>query len=120
MRYKMLCDDGQVLEEELDSSISEQISVLPYDEAAYFEVDASTVAIPLNMLISTRARAKGIVNACALMRLALEGKGPRRLPLTVSAHSDSAYIVDDGNSTLMNARYSGWPDIPCNIVPIKS
>lgn len=86
---------------------------LPYDIERYFCEGPGAVLLPLNSLIVTRARPAGIANASQLMRAAYEGRHPRRNPITVRLHAGSDFLVEDGNSTVLNAIASAWPNILC-------
>lgn len=67
----------------------------------------------LKSLIITRARPEGIANAALLMRAAYQGRYPRRAPVTVRPHAGGDYVVEDGNSTVLNAIASAWPNVLC-------
>jgi hypothetical protein len=86
---------------------------LPYDIDKYFIPTAGAELLPLSKLVTSRARPKGVANAAALMRAAYEGRHPRRPPVTVRPFGDSEFLVEDGNSTVLNAIASGWPRILC-------
>ena len=116
VHYRILNESGEVTQEELPEEILKQLPLLPYNPASYFDIDLDGTNIALDLLISSRARPQGILNAGFLMKKAADGLQPKRKPISVSAREDGAYVVNDGNSTLMNARISGWPDIPCKIV----
>lgn len=86
---------------------------LPYDTDRYFIPTAGAELLPLARLITSRARPKGVANAAILMRAAYEGRHPRRAPITVRLFGDGDFLVQDGNSTVLNAIASGWPRILC-------
>lgn len=85
---------------------------LPYEPTKYFSEAVDVVALPLDLLILSRARPDGVANAARLMRAAYEGRHPRRSPIVVRSRSDG-FLVEDGNSTVLNAVASAWPDILC-------
>ncbi len=49
------------------------------------------------------------------MREAALGSRSKRAPVEIEATTDGQLIVVDGNSTLINALYSNWPDRPCRL-----
>jgi len=75
------------------------------------------VLLPLAALITTRARPKGIANAASIMRAAYLGQHPRRAPISVRSFGNGDYLVEDGNSTVLNAMASAWPQILCLLQP---
>lgn len=68
--------------------------------------------VPVGQLIFMRARPEGIANGARLMRAAYDGQHSRRNPISVRPFRDG-YLVQDGNSTALNAIASGWPEIAC-------
>lgn len=113
MKYSELTENGTIMERELDEAVANQLRPLAYDPGAYFDINEMTLLVPLELLISTRARPDGILNACGLMEKAARGEISKRAPISISAYSNKKFLVNDGNSTVMNARFSGWPTIPC-------
>lgn len=79
----------------------------------YFDLSQAHTLIPLPQLINTRAREKGIANANKLMQEAAKGTQAKRKPISVRSWDEKLWLVMDGNSTLVNARFSGWQAIPC-------
>lgn len=79
----------------------------------YFEKVSDSMLLPLDQLISTRLREKGVRNAFRLMEKAARGETPKRAPLTVASRTDGKWDIVDGNSTVAVARASGWSSIPC-------
>jgi len=71
--------------------------------------------LPVSALVFSRARAEGIANANILMIEAAAGHRARRAPIRVRELGDERWHVIDGNSTAINALFSGWPDIPADI-----
>ena len=83
---------------------------LPYDLDRYFIKDADTKEIDLKLLEPTRAREKGVKNANKYMRMAYDGEIDRRKPISVYERNGKMYVFD-GNSTIANAKNSGWKTI---------
>lgn len=83
---------------------------LPYDLDRYFIKDADTKEVDLNLLEPTRAREKGVKNANKYMRMAYDGEIDRRKPISVYERNGKMYVFD-GNSTIANAKNSGWKTI---------
>ena len=80
---------------------------------AYFVSDALSIDIPLSILVSTRLRPEGVLNAAKFMCMAAAGQIERRKPISVSRRDDGRWDVLDGNSTVAVARASRWQSIPC-------
>lgn len=94
-------------------------SNLPYAPARYFDIDETTILIPMDKLLFSRARPEGIAHASILMRDAFSGKHTKRRPISVQITVDDRFFVLDGNSTALNGLASGWPDIPCQVVDAR-
>jgi len=88
----------------------------PYDITRYFLETAGAVLLPLTRLVLKRARPDGVSSAARLMRAAYEGRHPRRAPIAARPYSGDDFLVEDGNSTVLNAIASGWPDILAVVV----
>lgn len=86
---------------------------LPFDHSRYFELPTNAVLISMNILVTKHARVSGVNNAANFMRQAYEGEISKRAPVSVVPFRDGLFLVDDGNSTVLNAWSSGWPNIPC-------
>ena len=93
-----------------------QLTILPLDHAAYFDLSLPHQLVPLSALVASRARATGIVNANVYMRRASQGEMAPRVPISIQPIKAGKVVVLDGNSTFLNALFSGWPDIPCKTV----
>lgn len=114
MRYRIF--DGRSIRScELEHDVITALDRHPYGHHLYFELSGDFVLCPVQNLIATRARPEGIVNASKLMKQAACGQQPKRAPITVDKWRELNLIVLDGNSTFLNALYSGWADIPCTI-----
>jgi hypothetical protein len=83
---------------------------LPFDLDRYFIKTPDTVEIDLDILEPTRAREKGVKNANKYMRMAYDMEIDRRKPISVYER-DGRLFVYDGNSTIANAKNSGWDSI---------
>lgn len=113
--YPELNSANQVVKTTLEQTIMDQLSVLEDDPRFYFDLTQNHLMIAVKYLINTRARPNGIVNANKLMQLAKIGTGSKREPILVEAYDSSRWLVLDGNSTTINAVYSGWMHLPCAI-----
>ena len=89
---------------------------LPYAPERYFELNVPSAPIRLENLVLSRVRPRGVANAANLMRASFEGKHPKRRPVSVRQLRHPLFLVVDGNSTVINARSSHWPDIPCQLI----
>ena len=57
---------------------------------------------------------KGVRSAASFMRLAALGRHSKRVPVSIEfAAGVDGWIVIDGNSTVVNAFASNWPDVVC-------
>jgi hypothetical protein len=86
---------------------------LPYEIERYFLPTTGAFLLSLELLILTHMRPRGIASAALLMRAAYECRYPRRAPVTVRPHVGGNYLVEDGNSTVLNAIASAWPNVLC-------
>jgi hypothetical protein len=105
--------DGSVRRDEVDLAALGASADLPYDIDRYFLPQADALLVELDRLIVTRARPSGIANAATLMDAAYHGRHPRREAISISPYGADAFLVEDGNSTVLNAIASGWPHILC-------
>jgi len=96
--------------------IGESLVALVYAPERYFAVGPGTTAVPIANLVASRARPHGIKNANRLMQQAYRGEIARRAPVSIAPYRDGLWLVIDGNSTLINAIASRWPDLPCDKV----
>ncbi|MBO9101111.1 MULTISPECIES: hypothetical protein [unclassified Rhizobium] len=92
-----------------------KLTKLPYGHVDYFKMEQNHVLMPIRRLLSTRARADGVPNACGYMKQAAAGEIEKREPVVIERRGGSTVVVE-GNSTFINALYSGWPDIPCRLI----
>lgn len=113
--FPILTAEGAVNYNLIDLALFESLEPLPLQHDRYFVVGATTIYLPVSMLVFSRARLEGIANANILMREAAAGQRSRRVPILVRELGDGRWYVVDGNSTAMNALFSGWPDIPADI-----
>lgn len=113
LKYLSFRPDGAVGKIELSREIIANLVRLPDNPSLYFDLGEPHLLIPLQKLVNTRARERGIVNANRHMLAAAKGQGEKRKPLTVRALDNELWLVVDGNSTLLNARHSNWRAIPC-------
>jgi len=109
-----LGSDGEIHEEKIPLEIVRASADLADDPSGYF-VAGSGKLLPLDVLVNTRTRPDGILNAVRLMRLAYLGEQPKRGPIDVRPIKAGRFIVIDGNSTVYVARAAGWATIPCTI-----
>lgn len=92
---------------------------LPYDPGRYFTGVSDSTALPLAVLVRSRARPEGIENARRYMVEAYEGTRGKRAPIAVQPLEDGRFLVTDGNSTLTVAILAGWPDVPCRVTSVR-
>lgn len=104
--------DGQIQVEAIDLEALGAAVDLPFQLDRYFDQPAGSAPVALARLILTRARPKGVANAARLMHAAYQGEHPRRKPVTIRAFNND-FVVEDGNSTVLNAIASNWPEILC-------
>lgn len=115
LNYHFLAGD-QVEIGNLPPELIASLETLPVNHAAYFDLSKPHQIIPLNELVASRARHKGVANANVFMRQAAAGEIPRRAPISTERIGERMVLVLDGNSTFINALCSGWSDIPCTMV----
>ena len=113
--FKCLNDKREIVADQLDAGIASQLLPLEGEVGDYFVIDAETVMLDVSVLVNTRARTKGIVNANRFMREAAKGQIERRAPISVAPLSDGYWEVLDGNSTVLNAILAGWGKLPCKV-----
>jgi hypothetical protein len=111
-RIKWLTEDGVSLRD-VDLAALGANTDLPYEIGKYFLPRAGAFLLPLENLIVTRARPDGIANAGRLMRAAYDGQHSRRAPVSVQAYCAGDFLVEDGNSTVLNAVASNWSHVLC-------
>jgi hypothetical protein len=116
-RFATLTADGSVEDHEIEAELAAVLKPLPYAPERYFIIGQTTTMVPLDRLVASRARPNGIRNANVLMLQAHQGTIPRRAPVTIKALPGNRWLVVDGNSTLINALASDWPDLPCDVQP---
>ncbi|MBK5566961.1 hypothetical protein [Ensifer sp. SSB1] len=114
LRYLTLEPGGAIGKAAFNREIAALLTRLPDDPSLYFDLGEPHLLIPLEQLVNTRARDRGIVNANRHMLTAANGRQEKRKPLTVRPLGNELWLVVDGNSTLLNARYSNWRAIPCS------
>lgn len=112
--YKSVAEGGYVTTFELDATIAVKLTILPEQPRDYFTLDDVTFFLPVQSLVTTRAREKGILQANILMAEAAKGASPKRKPIEVEKAASGLWLVADGNSTVINAIASGWREIPCS------
>jgi ParB-like chromosome segregation protein Spo0J len=88
---------------------------LAEDPWKYFDKVPGTIMVAVSKLDTTRARPSGIKNAEKYMKLAYDGKGGRREPITIRKIAGGRYSVVDGNSTTAIAKKHGWKKIPATL-----
>lgn len=100
--------DGHVSTQDVDFSALGAATDLPDDTDRYFLPEAGAMLVPVEKLILTRTRPTGVANAGRLMLAAFKGEQPRRKPIALKRHGEDAFLVEDGNSTVVNAIASNW------------
>lgn len=86
------------------------------DAPRYFNQPEGTTQVPLDKVVTIRARPSGIANAEKYMAKAYESGGGKRDPIDLIDNGDGTYTVKDGNSTVAVARKHGWNEISARIV----
>jgi len=110
-------ENGNIEPFEFDLEVAQGLEHLPEEHCRYFNLEEAYEVMPLESLVSSRARTKGIKNANSFMAAAAAGTMEKRKPISISGLGGGLFKVEDGNSTLINARFSGWTSIPCRHVP---
>jgi len=113
--YWALVDDKGIVKLELSAEIVGVLERLPEQTEAYFDVSGEHEMLAVGSLVNIRARPNGILNANNLMMAAYHDDGDRREPISVRLLGDGRWLVLDGNSTTINALFSGWSIVPCRI-----
>jgi ppGpp synthetase/RelA/SpoT-type nucleotidyltranferase len=108
--FNQLMDEDFVQPAQLKAEVAASLRRLPEGLDRYFIRTPNSREFDLHSLVATRARDKGVSNANELMILASEGKTAKREPIKVRPLG-SQFVVVDGNSTFVNAVFSGWPVI---------
>jgi hypothetical protein len=103
-------DEDRIQPAQLKAEVAASLHRLPEGLDRYFIRTPNSREFDLHSLVATRARDKGVSNANELMILASEGKTAKREPIKVRPLG-SLFVVVDGNSTFVNAVFSGWPVI---------
>lgn len=82
----------------------------------FFDMNEATAIIPINWLLPTRKRPKGIANGFIYMRQAYQGVIPKRKPISVKPNKEEKGLFDivDGNSTYFAAKKIGIRSLPVN------
>lgn len=106
-------DDGAVEVKLVDLCGLGANGSLPYDLNRYFSPVPGAFRVPVGKLVTIRCRPEGVANAANRMLAAYEGRHPLRPPVAVRSIGDGDFLVEDGNSTVLNAIASGWPDVLC-------
>jgi hypothetical protein len=109
-------ESGRIEAVQLDPWVARELSPLVEEADKYFILSAGSELVPTRLLIASHIRNDGVINANRLMRSAAEGIGEKRAPLTIRALL-WRFVVLDGNSTFINAKFSNWGAVPCDIVP---
>lgn len=118
--YKIIDEDGVVSSVELDELTAAKLNVLPDRPLDYFQIDDATFFLEVHLLVNSRAREKGIINANDFMGQAAMGFKEKRKPIKVERSAKGHWMVVDGNSTVINAIASGWSAIPCCMAQTES
>jgi hypothetical protein len=113
----VLSEFGVIEETEIHENVTQALLRLPDQPHAYFERTPNSQLIPIDLLVASHVRSDGVLNANKLMKLAGQNAVAKRQPLTVRRFGDR-YLVLDGNSTFVNAKYSDWTHVVCEIQQI--
>lgn len=90
---------------------------LPEAPERYFKTIDTSTLIPLDLLVPDHLRIDAIPRAIGYMQAAYEGKGGKRVPISLRRREDGRYDIVDGNTTFYVAQKSGWKSIPATIEP---
>lgn len=113
LSFPFLKADGSTDQEVLPAEIEDGLTALPEDHSLYFILEEAVKLVSVSDLVSLRARHDGIQRANGFMAAAARGELPKRKPIKVEQLPDGKWLVVDGNSTAMIARFSKWSTIPC-------
>lgn len=114
-KFPLFNSEGVVETSELDFETAASLIPLIEQTSAYFDLSWEFVMLPVSALVNIRARPEGILNANRLMLAAYQGRGGHRGPISVRLMADKRWLVLDGNSTTINAAFSGWSTLPCRL-----
>lgn len=90
------------------AELPDDIGKLEENHGKYFTATPGAMDLPLHQIKPIRAREEGIKNAEKFMKLAYDGKQPRRQPVRVMENDDHTFTLLDGNSTHAIATKHGW------------
>ena len=107
--------NGGIKECAIPITLLQGLEPLAYKPSAYFDMDqqVDVEAICLRELVLKRMRTDGIRSAYTFMSEAANELRNKRAPISVVRHEDGLLLVEDGNSTVVVAAFSGWRDVPC-------
>jgi hypothetical protein len=111
----LLTNSGRIETVPLPPDVVNALSSLVECPDAYFRRTASSALVPVELLVASRIRNEGVINANRLMLLAAKGAVSKRSPVRIR-RVHSRFLVLDGNSTFINAKFSNWQTLLCEIV----
>jgi hypothetical protein len=104
----------------LPANITSQLCKIPYDLRGFFYFSENTIILPLDNLRVKRIRPDGVLRGNLIMQEVVNGSRLiKRDAISVVENSDGTYLIEDGNSTFVNACFSNWPSIAAEIIDMK-
>ena len=103
--------------DKIPQEVQDQMQKIPDKPENFFNRTNDTIDIPMNRVKSPGIRPAGVLRGNKKMMEAADGSRTKRKPVEVYANGDGTFEVKDGNSTVANAKFSGWKSIPARIVP---
>jgi len=88
---------------------------LPKSADSYFQLEESSVRIPIDSLVLTRCRDKGVKNAYEIMKLVAYDQHAKRQPISVKQDGVD-FLVEDGNSTCVVLHLIGVDSVIANVL----
>ena len=111
----VLMEAGRIELVEIPLEVTDALFCLPEYSDDYFSRTAACELVSMELLVASHIRNEGVINANKLMRMAAQNKTPKRMPVRIR-RLGSKFLVLDGNSTFVNARFSNWRSLLCEIV----
>ena len=113
--FDLLIGEDCVRSISLDPTLSGSLKKLPEGLDLYFDRTPESREFEMQLLVATRVREDGVLNANKLLTLAREKRTSKRAPIKVRAFG-SRFAIVDGNSTFVNAKFSGWSIILAELI----
>jgi hypothetical protein len=110
----VLANSRDITAVRIPREIADALISLPEGSDSYFARTPTCQLVSVAELVASRVRPEGVVSANKLMALAARNMIEKRQPLKVRRFG-SKFLVVDGNSTFVNAKFSGWNWILCEV-----